>query len=127
MHKKRENGNDMTESRDLETEEREKEDAKLMLLKCPEMKRRREELVCSKWANTDEDIAYRKIITCTNVTKIKSTGKYLFKTTCKWEIKVRGGHKPSELSWKLKCKIRKWTESRNSFGAVVIVIVSELT
>jgi hypothetical protein len=37
-----------------------------------------------------------------------------------------------EVSWKLKYKMRKWIESRNSNGAVVvapvvIVIVTELT
>jgi hypothetical protein len=55
-------------------------------------KRWREECVNSKWLNINEDLAYRKIISCTNVSKIKSVGKYLFKT--KWENKVRGGHNP---------------------------------
>jgi hypothetical protein len=49
-----------------------------MLLKCPETKRWRE-LACNKRLNTNIDIAYRKIISCTNVTKIKTIGKYLFK------------------------------------------------
>lgn len=39
---------------------------------------------------------------------------------------------PPELSWKVKYKMRKWTESGNSNGAVVVVsvvmvIVTELT
>jgi hypothetical protein len=38
----------------------------------------------------NENIAYRKIISCTNATKIKTIGKYLFKTKCKWEIRVWG-------------------------------------
>jgi hypothetical protein len=44
----------------------------------------------------------------------------------------KGGHNPSEVSWKLKYKTRKWIESRSSNGAVVvaslvIAIVAELT
>jgi hypothetical protein len=30
---------------------------------------------------------------------------------------------PLEVSWKQKCKMRKWAESRNSNGAVVVVLV----
>jgi hypothetical protein len=52
------------------------------------------ECVISNWLDINEDLAYRKIISCTNVNKIKSLGKYLFKTKCKWENKVRGGHNP---------------------------------
>jgi hypothetical protein len=63
------------------------EDAKHTLLKCSE----REECVNSKWLNINEDLAYRKIIICTNVNKIRSLGKYLFKAKCKWENKVWGG------------------------------------
>jgi hypothetical protein len=39
------------------------------------------------------DTAYRKIIIFTNATKI-TTGKYLVKTKCKWETKVRRGDPP---------------------------------
>jgi hypothetical protein len=35
-------------------------------------------------------LADRKIISCTNVNKIKYLRKYLFKTKCKWENKVTG-------------------------------------
>jgi hypothetical protein len=84
----------------------------------------------------NEDVAYGKIISCTNVTKVTNSGKYLFKIKCKWESKVRWGTQPPplppEVSCKLKCKMRKWIESRNSNGAavvvsVVIVTVIELT
>jgi hypothetical protein len=60
------------------------EDAKHILLKFPETKKWREEHVCSKWLNINEDIAYRKIISWKNETKIRAIGKYLFKTKCKW-------------------------------------------
>jgi hypothetical protein len=43
---------------------------KHILLKCPGKKKLIDELVCSKWLNIDEDIEHRKIISCTNVTKI---------------------------------------------------------
>jgi HKD family nuclease len=71
------------------------EDAKHTLLKCSETKKWREKCVNSKWPNINEDLAYRKIINCTNVNKIKSIGKYLLKTKCKWENKVRGGYNPT--------------------------------
>jgi hypothetical protein len=52
------------------------EDSKHMLLKCPETKKWREEFVCSKWLNRNEDITYRKIISSKNVTKLNTIGKY---------------------------------------------------
>jgi hypothetical protein len=71
------------------------EDAKHILLKCSETKMWREECVNRKWMNINEDLGYRKLISCTNVNKIKYLGKYLFKTKCtrKWGNKVRG-HTP---------------------------------
>jgi hypothetical protein len=78
--------------------------------------------------NINEDIAYRQIISCTNVTKIKTIGMYSFRTKCKWVTKFGGRNTTSpEVSWKLKYKIKKWLESRNSNGAVVIVTVAERT
>jgi hypothetical protein len=82
--------------------------------------------------NINDDIAYRKIISCTNVTEIKTIGKCLFKTKCKWETEVKEGHSPPAVSWKLKYKTRKLIESRNGNGAIVVVsvvrvIVIELT
>jgi HKD family nuclease len=66
------------------------------LLKCSETKKSKEECVNSNWLNINEDLAYRKIISCTNVNKIKFLGKYsyLSKTKCNWEKKVRQGHNP---------------------------------
>jgi HKD family nuclease len=68
------------------------EDAKHILLKCSETTKWREEYVNSNWLNINEDLAYRKIISSTNVTKIKALGKYSFKTKCKWENNARRGH-----------------------------------
>jgi hypothetical protein len=102
------------------------EDAKQILLKCSETITWREECVSSNWLNINEDIAYRKIISCTNVNKIISLGKYLFKTKCKWENKVGGGLNPPDLngSWKPKYKKRNWIDSRISKGAVVVILVA---
>jgi hypothetical protein len=79
MQKKGENGNNMAESRDQEGIERRRcplclgeEEDKHALLKFPETKKWREEFVCSKWLNMGEDTEYRNIISCTNVTKIKT-------------------------------------------------------
>jgi hypothetical protein len=66
------------------------------------------------------------VISCTNVTKIKTIEKHLFKTKCKWESKVRVGIEEGEhpeVSWKLEYKMKKWTESRNSNGAAVVVSI----
>jgi hypothetical protein len=70
------------------------EDANHILLKCSETKKWREECVNSKWLNINEDLAYSEIISCTNLNKIKFLGKYLFRTKCKWEDKVRGDTTP---------------------------------
>jgi hypothetical protein len=72
----------------------------------------------------NEDIAYRKIIICKNVTKLKTIGKFLFKTKCKLETEVKGDtNLPPEVNWKQKYKMRKWIENRSSNGAVVVVSV----
>jgi hypothetical protein len=77
-----------------------------------------DECVNSKWLNINEDLAFRKRIGFTNVSKIKSPGKYLFKIKCKLGNKVRGGGNttPPKGSWKPKYRMRNWTESRNSNG-----------
>jgi hypothetical protein len=49
---------------------------------------RREEFECSKWLNMNEDLACKKVLNRTNVTKLKTIGKYLSKMRCKWENKV---------------------------------------
>jgi hypothetical protein len=73
------------------------EDAKHMLLKCPEIKKWRE-FICSKRLNINENTVYRKIISSTHVTKMKTIQKYLFKTTCKWESNLGGTQAPSPQS-----------------------------
>jgi hypothetical protein len=70
-------------------------DAEHIILKCFKTKKWGEECVNSNWLNINENLAYKKIISCINVNRIKALGKCLFKTKCKWEKKVRGGHNPT--------------------------------
>jgi hypothetical protein len=55
------------------------EHARHILPKCPQKKEWREELVCSKWLNINEVMAYRKIIVCKNVTALETIRNYLYK------------------------------------------------
>jgi hypothetical protein len=45
---------------------------------------------CMRYIN--ENVIYRKIVSCSNVTKLNTIEKYLFKTKCKWENKDKGGN-----------------------------------
>jgi hypothetical protein len=81
----------------------------------------REECVNSNWLNINEDLAYRTIISCTNVNKIKYPQKYLFKTKCKWENKVGG---VGDTTPPLRIVGGQNIDSRNSKGPVVVVIAA---
>jgi hypothetical protein len=50
----------------------------------------REELVSSKWLNTNEDIAHSEVDSCTNVAKMKIIRKYLFKIKVRRDTTPRG-------------------------------------
>jgi hypothetical protein len=69
-----------------------------MLLRCPVTEKCQEEFVCSKWLNINEGIPYRKIISCTNAMKMKTTGKYL-NLNVNGRSKLGRGTTPPELSW----------------------------
>jgi hypothetical protein len=47
--------------------------------------------------NINEDTGYMKGTNCTNVI-VKIIGKYLFKSRCKWENKVRGAQPPPTVT-----------------------------
>jgi hypothetical protein len=51
----------------------EEEDAVYILLKCAEMRRLSEHL-SRKWQTINEEIAYKKIINCTNTLEIRNVG-----------------------------------------------------
>jgi hypothetical protein len=36
-----------------------------------------------------EEIAYKKIINCTNTLEIRNIGSYLYKIKCKWEKRIK--------------------------------------
>jgi hypothetical protein len=55
----------------------------------------------------NEDLAYKKVLNCTNVTKLKTIGKYLSKMRCKWENKASTTWLVLEASAEQKWKTRK--------------------
>jgi hypothetical protein len=52
------------------------------------MKKWKEKLLSSKWLNINEDIVYKRIISCTYVADLRNIGKYLYKIRSKWENKI---------------------------------------
>jgi hypothetical protein len=42
-----------------------------------------------KWFVVNEELAYKKIINCTNAVELRNIGNYLYKTRRKWENKIR--------------------------------------
>jgi hypothetical protein len=58
---------------------------KMLLLKCPETRKWKEQSLSIKWLIVNEEVAYKRTINCTNATELKNIGKYLFKTRRKWE------------------------------------------
>jgi hypothetical protein len=54
------------------------EDAIHILLKYPETRRL-----------FNEELAYKKIINCTNTVELRNLGRYLYKIKCKWENRIK--------------------------------------
>jgi hypothetical protein len=67
----------------------EEDDAVHILLKCPETRRLREHVLSRKWLTINEEIAYKKIISCTNTLEIRNAGSYLYKFKCKSENRIK--------------------------------------
>jgi hypothetical protein len=65
------------------------EDAIHIHLKYPETRRLREHLLSRKWQVNDEEVAYKKIINCTNNVYIRNLGKYLYKIKWKWKNRIK--------------------------------------
>jgi hypothetical protein len=63
-----------------------------ILLECPETNDWRMEMLCKTWLDINEEIAYRKVLSCPKKKKkkitVKNNGKFLFRVKCKWEGKV---------------------------------------
>jgi hypothetical protein len=58
------------------------EDAVHIILKCTETRRLREHLLSRKWQIINVQLAYKKIINCTNTVDIRNLGRYLYKIKC---------------------------------------------
>jgi hypothetical protein len=67
---------------------REDEDALHILLKCLETRKWGEQLLSRKWRIVNEEVAYKRIINCTNAIELRNTGKYLYKIRYKWDNKI---------------------------------------
>jgi hypothetical protein len=60
-----------------------------ILLKCPETSKLREHLLSRKWLTVKEEIACKKIISCTSTLEIRNIRSYLYKIRCKWENRIK--------------------------------------
>jgi hypothetical protein len=65
------------------------EDAKHILLSCPETKKWRMQFTSKKWLYINEELTYKKTMNCTNKNHIIHLGEYLDKVKHKWESRVR--------------------------------------
>jgi hypothetical protein len=65
------------------------EDAVHILLKCPETRRLTEHFLSRKWQIINEELAYEKIINCTNTVELRNLSRYLYKIKCKWENRIK--------------------------------------
>jgi hypothetical protein len=65
------------------------EDAVHILLKCPETRRLREHFLSRKWQIINEELAYKKIINCTNTVELRNLCRYLYKIKKNGEIELR--------------------------------------
>jgi HKD family nuclease len=45
-------------------------------------------VLSSNWLNIDEDVAYKRIMNCTNVADLRNVGKNLYTISCKLENKI---------------------------------------
>jgi hypothetical protein len=66
-----------------------KEDTKHILLECPETKNWRTEILWKRWLGVNEEVTYKKMLSCTNKMTVKNMGTFLFRVQCKWERKVK--------------------------------------
>jgi hypothetical protein len=53
------------------------------------MRNLREHLRSRKWLTGNEEIAYKKIINCTNTLEIWNVGSYFYKIRCKGKKRVK--------------------------------------
>jgi hypothetical protein len=66
-----------------------KEDTKHILLECPKTKNWRTEMLSKRWLDVNEEVACRKVLSCTNKMMVKNMVTFFFRVQCKWERKVK--------------------------------------
>jgi hypothetical protein len=66
-----------------------KEDTKHILLECLETNDWRMEMLCERWLDINEEMVYKKVLSCTKNMMVKNIGKFLFRVKCKREGKVK--------------------------------------
>jgi hypothetical protein len=65
------------------------EDCDYVLLTCPETMKWREEFLCKKWLDLNQDLVLKKIINFCSVLDLRNIGKYLFRVKGKYENKIK--------------------------------------
>jgi hypothetical protein len=45
--------------------------------------------MCKRWLGFYEEVAYKKMLSCTNKMTVRNRGKFLFRVLCEWERKVK--------------------------------------
>jgi hypothetical protein len=51
------------------------------LLECPDTKNCRTEMSCKRWFDINEEVAYRKMLSCTNKMMVKKYGKFFIQSS----------------------------------------------
>jgi len=74
----------------------------------------------------NEDLAYKKVLNCTDVTKLKTIGKYLSEMRCKWENKASTTQLVLEASGKRNGNPSKKIIGKRSDYTVVTILVKVL-
>jgi hypothetical protein len=46
-------------------------------------------MLCKRWLDVNKEVAYRKMLSCTNKLMAKNVGTFLFRVQCKWERRVK--------------------------------------
>jgi hypothetical protein len=47
-----------------------------------------ERFLCRKWLIVNEEVAYKRVINCTNVVELRNIEKYMYKGRRKWENEI---------------------------------------
>jgi hypothetical protein len=66
-----------------------KKDTTHILLECPGTKIWGTEMLCKRRLDINEEVVYRKMLSCTNKMTVKNMVKFLFRVQCKWERMVK--------------------------------------